>query len=171
MSLMVGRLIRATQRAGKLLVQLRPAELATLHGWTFDMRGDGVWWALLFEHAWTGKHPLLKSERYLWYDTGAKSQLQVPYDRDRLIEQLESPIGATIFAAIPRSWTKLTRLEMSRNGVASNWPFCTTRTVPRCSEMNMRPVESKSIAVGVERPATAVCSENVPFCVGVGGSL
>lgn len=97
------KLSNVAERAGRLVAKMKNLpSLSVLRGWQFSTPSE-VWWAVFFEIAWAGRHPLLTAERRLWLPA-EKPTAFVPYD----IEQLRA-LAASGFAPlgpIPENWLK-----------------------------------------------------------------
>lgn len=102
----VARLRRATERAANLLAQFPLPTFAPPVGWRFSPGTGGLWWAMLFEYAWTGTHPLLSASRYLDHPAGDRGLIRLPHDREELRSQLEDQFDAQLFALVPRDWVR-----------------------------------------------------------------
>ncbi|MFN0134999.1 MAG: hypothetical protein ACKVS9_02660 [Phycisphaerae bacterium] len=100
----VSRLRRVSTRAATLIAQIPVPACAPPAGWRFSPGSGGLWWATLFEYAWTGAHPLLKASRYICHPAERQGSIQLPYDRDELKRQLEGRVFAELFALVPREW-------------------------------------------------------------------
>lgn len=106
----VTRLRGLAKRGGQLAGARPGAMLRMLDGWQFgasEDRPEDRWWALVFELAWSGRHPSLSAKRNLWWATETGGLVLVPYDA----EELRVCAGASpesLRKHIPETW--LTRL-------------------------------------------------------------
>lgn len=97
----VARLQASATRGGQLVAALRPRVCALLRGWQFSRDDESLWWALLFEVAWSERHPLLRAKRLLWRCT-PNAHAYFPYDRDQLRRLHDFPGGENM--GIPSAW-------------------------------------------------------------------
>ena len=61
----VGQLCALAERGGRLARACRCSTLRMVSDWQFTIP-EAVWWALVFELAWSGRHPALTATRQLW---------------------------------------------------------------------------------------------------------
>jgi TIR domain len=90
-------------RAGRLVAKLLHLSIMEiLAGWTFSTPQD-LWWGLLFEIAWAGRHPLLVAEKSLWLPA-EKPNAFVPYNLQQLrgLATTALPMGPKI----PENWLR-----------------------------------------------------------------
>ncbi len=90
------------RRGGKLARRIRNDVLATLAGWTFSS-GEGLWWAVVFELAWSGRHPLLSADRQLWLKSADGPFLLLPHDIVQLRQLAELRVRP-YHVTIPERW-------------------------------------------------------------------
>ncbi len=98
------RLCQLAVRGGRLVSESHGGLLRPLNGWIFD-KPDEVWWSLLFEVAWSGKHRLLRAERLIWSKSGVLlgySIKELSILRDTLPRAMQMDDGETI--DIPERW-------------------------------------------------------------------
>ena len=95
----VSRLRSLAERGGQLAVAWRNETQRLLAGWRFSAPEDR-WWALLFELAWSGRHPLLTAKRQLWLTDEKGQVLYLPYDARELAAVCSTWKG------IPDRWLK-----------------------------------------------------------------
>lgn len=101
----VQRLEALSNRAGELLSLIAssvtgPQTPRLLHGWRFPTAARAAWFVLLFELAWSGRCPLLRTSQQVWLPSDAATS--VPYDLERLRD-----LAGTVQIAIPEGWLKL----------------------------------------------------------------
>lgn len=91
------------ERAGRIIADLPSASVNRfLSGWNFSAPED-LWWALLFELAWSKSHPLLVAEKRLWLPAEQPGAF-VPYDLQQLNALAKSMPG--LEKSIPANWLK-----------------------------------------------------------------
>jgi hypothetical protein len=95
-----GQLSTIAKRAGAAAAAGDFKVARILDGWRFSTTSD-LWWALVFELAWTGTHPLLTADRRIWLPSESPNTY-VPYDRETLKALSASEFGPA--SAIPVAW-------------------------------------------------------------------
>lgn len=98
-------LAEIAKRAGRVIRMLSTPIISGLSDWRFSSDSD-VWWAFLFELAWSGANPLLVAEKRLWLPADVPIVF-IPYDLQQL-QQLSSSsaaYGHSPLQNIPKNWT------------------------------------------------------------------
>jgi hypothetical protein len=92
------------QRAGRILAKLDGTTVPDLlGGWMFSTSAD-LWWAFVFELAWSHRHPLLTAEKRLWLPANEPNKF-IPYDL-QTAQRLNSTgsVGLNSLFQIPANW-------------------------------------------------------------------
>jgi hypothetical protein len=90
-------------RAGRLIAALGSIPMMNrLEGWRFSTPSD-LWWALLFEIAWEGLHPLLITEKKLWLPAENPTSF-APYNLRQLNILASSDFGRQM--KVPKNWLR-----------------------------------------------------------------
>lgn len=115
----VARLRSLAERGGRLALARRDKTLRLLADWRFS-GPEQLWWALVFELAWSGLHPLLSTTRMLWQTLENGRLVKLPYDRAQ-VRQLAAPAGWAMGMAVPERWLeRLPEAYMSEIGDAAS---------------------------------------------------
>lgn len=100
----VARLREAAERAVRLVIATRARQQRLLRGWRFSPP-EGMWWALLFETAWSTRHPLLVAERQIWLVSEHGISF-LPYDLTQIRVLRNSVFTRGGQERIPENWLK-----------------------------------------------------------------
>jgi len=100
----VARLRALAERGGRLAMHSRDKTLRLLAGWQFGSPEE-LWWALVFELAWSGRHPGLSASRHLWQERDDGARVTFPYDIDQVRRFAELGVNAAGIL-VPESWLK-----------------------------------------------------------------
>ncbi|MFA9479721.1 TIR domain-containing protein [Phycisphaerales bacterium AB-hyl4] len=96
-----GLLAGLAERAGRIVTRLGKLPFPCFEqGWQFSQPSD-LWWSLIFEIAWSGRHPLLVADKRIWLPDENPHSF-VPYDLQQLKFLAQPGPGPTI--AVPDSW-------------------------------------------------------------------
>jgi len=96
-------LAEIAKRAGRVIRMVSNPILSGLSDWRFSSDSD-VWWAFLFELAWSGSNPLLVAEKRLWLPAD-KPNVFIPYDLQQLQQLSSAAYGHSPLRNIPKNWT------------------------------------------------------------------
>ncbi|MFQ5807429.1 MAG: hypothetical protein ACE5I3_13355, partial [Phycisphaerae bacterium] len=66
---------------------------------------EELWWALVFELAWSGRHPLLTATRHLWRTSEKGGLVRLPYDLEQVHQLAALPLGP-MGKVVPEHWLK-----------------------------------------------------------------
>lgn len=99
---------RATQRAGRAVIELRALIPQFPHDWSLDDNdvvegGKGTWWNLVFEMAWSGDYAMLRANRQLPL-MSTNYQVRTPWNLQSLRVIAQFPSQPKL--PIPEQWLK-----------------------------------------------------------------
>jgi hypothetical protein len=91
------------ERAGRVVLNISNLPIfACLLGWQFSEPAD-FWWSLVFEIAWSGRHPMISAQRRIWAPSEKPTSF-FPYDLEQLRRLSDGILG--LEKSIPQNWLK-----------------------------------------------------------------
>ncbi len=96
-------LAEIAKRAGRVMRMTSNPILSILSDWRFSSDSD-VWWAFIFELAWSGANALLIAEKRLWIPAVVPNVF-LPYDLQQLQQLSSAAHGHLPLQNIPKKWT------------------------------------------------------------------